>query len=67
MHPLPRRTLRRLIVQYGPALLKDLARVDALLADLCGPHHKERFLPIHALRERVPAKLQAHPQGGVIH
>ena len=43
MHPLPRRTLRRLIVQYGPALLKDLARVDALLADLCGPHP----LPAH--------------------
>lgn len=53
MHPLPRRTLRRLLAQYGPALLDEPARVDALLADLCGPYHCERFLLIHALRERI--------------
>ena len=53
MHPLPRRTLRRLLAQYGPALLDDPARVDALLADLCGVYHAERFLLVYALRERV--------------
>ena len=67
MHAHPRRTLRRLLAQYGPSLLEDPARVDALLADLCGPHRKERFLLVHALRERVPAELLAQPQGGVIH
>ena len=68
MHPLPpRRTLRRLLAQYGPALLDDPARVDALLADLCGPHHRERFLLVHALRERIPAELLSQPQGGAVH
>ena len=67
MHPLPNRTLRRLLAQYGPNLLDDPARVDALLADLCGPHHRERFLLVHALRERIPADLLAQPHGGAIH
>ena len=67
MHPHPRRTLRRLLAQYGPALLDDPARLDALLADLCGPHHRERFLLVHALRERIPAELLAQPQGGAVH
>ena len=67
MHPLPRRTLRRLLAQYGPALFDDPARVDALLADLCGPHHRERFLLVHTLRERIPAELLAQPQGGAVH
>ena len=67
MHPLPRRTLRRLLAQYGPALLDDPARLDALLADLCGSHHRERFLLVHALRERIPAELLAQPQGGAVH
>ena len=65
MQALPRRTLRRLIEQYGSALLEDPARVDALLADLCGPHHRVCFLLVHALRERIPAELLApNPQGG---
>ena len=67
MHPLPRRTLRRLLAQYGPTLLDDPARVDALLADLCGPHHRERFLLVHALRERIPAELLAQPHVGAVH
>ncbi len=52
MHPLPRRVLRQLLADHGPALLNEPARVDALLADLCGPYHCERFLLSHALRER---------------
>ena len=32
-------------------------RVDALLADLCGPFPRERFLLFHALRERIPTQL----------
>ncbi len=53
MHPLPRRTLRRLIKQYGPTLLDDPARVDALLADHCGRYRAERFVLVYALRERI--------------
>ena len=53
MHPLPRRILRQLLTDYGPALLNEPARVDALLADLSGPYHCERFLLFHALRERI--------------
>ena len=67
MHPLPRRTLRRLLSQYGPSLLDQPARVDALLADLCGPYQRERFLLVHALRDRIPAELLAQPQGGTVH
>ena len=53
MHRHPRRTLRRLLTQYGPTLLDNPARVDALLADLCGEYRAERFLLVYALRERV--------------
>ena len=53
MHSRPRRTLRRLLTQYGPTLLDNPARVDALLADLCGEYLRERFLLVHALRVRA--------------
>ena len=53
MHPHPRRTLRRLLVQYGPDLLDNPARVDALLADFCGEYRAERFVLVCALRDRV--------------
>ncbi len=67
MHPRPRRTLRQLLTDYGPALLDEPARLDALLADLCGPYHRERFLLVHALRARIPAGLFAQPQDGAVH
>ena len=66
MHPLPRRVLRQLLSDYGPALLEDPARVYALLADVCGQHHRERFLIVHTLRERIPQELLAHPEGGAV-
>lgn len=53
MHPFPRRILRQLIADYGPTLLNEPNRVNALLADLCGPYHCERFLLFHALQERL--------------
>jgi len=48
MHPLPRRILRKLLNDFGPTLLKDPTRLDALLADLWGPYRCERFLLFHA-------------------
>ena len=53
MHPQPQRVLRKLLEDYGLALLEDPARVDALLADFCGEYARERFLLAHALRVRV--------------
>ena len=62
MHPHPRRVLGRLIADHGTSLLDEPARVDAFLADFCGPYHCERFLLIHALQERisVPKRTVAH-------
>ena len=56
------RVLRRLFADRGPALLNDPARVDALLADLCEPYSRERFLLFHALRERIPVELLIQTQ-----
>lgn len=53
----PQRTLCRLLTDWGPDLLDEPWRVDALLADLCGPFARERFLLFHALRERIPTRL----------
>ena len=50
MHPLPRRILRQLLTDFGPTLLKDPTRLDALLADLWGPYRCERFLLFHAAK-----------------
>ena len=61
---LPRSILSRLLADYGPALVNEPARVDALLADLCTEYPRERFLLVHALRERIPADLLARPRGG---
>ncbi len=54
---IPQRTLYQLLTDWGPDLLNNPGRVDALLADLCGPFPRERFLLFHALRERIPAQL----------
>ena len=53
----PQLALRRLLTDYGPALLEDPARVHALLADLSGSCFRERFLLVHALQEHIPAEL----------
>ena len=54
---IPQRTLGQLLTDWGPDLLDEPWRVDALLADLCGPFARERFLLFHALRERIPTRL----------
>ena len=61
MHPLPRRILGQLLTDFGPALLNDPARLNALLADLWGPYHCERFLLVHA------AKLLAQSQSNAVY
>ena len=61
MHALPRRILGQLLTDFGPALLNDPARLDALLADLWGPYHCERFLLVHS------AKLLAQSQSKAVY
>ena len=56
----PQAALRRLLTDYGPALLEDPARVNALLADLSGLHFRERFLLVQALRAHIPGELLVH-------
>ncbi len=63
MHPQPRRILRQLLSDHGTVLLDQPSRVDAFLADLCHPHHRERFLLVHALLERIPKELLDQPRG----
>ena len=67
MNQLPRRTLRQLIAEYGPTLLNDPARLDALLADLCGEYPRERFLLVHALRGRAVTELRPYTQRNEAH
>jgi hypothetical protein len=61
MVDLPRRTLCKLIVKYGPALHADPKRTEALLRDLCGEHVREIFVLVNAQKQRVPADLLAAP------
>ncbi|MYC96766.1 MAG: hypothetical protein F4X14_17510 [Caldilineaceae bacterium SB0661_bin_32] len=56
----PQLVLRRLLTDYGPALLENPARVHALLADLSGSNSRERFLLVQALRAHIPAELLVH-------
>ena len=67
MNIIPRQVLRQLLADYGLTLLGEPARLDALLADLCGSYPRERFLLVHALRERIPIELQNQSQGGKAH
>ena len=59
----PIRTLSRLLTEHGVGLLEEPARVDALLADLCGEFDRERFLLVHALREGIPTDLLSQKRG----
>lgn len=67
MHPLPQRILRQLLAHYGETLLDDPERVDALLADLCGGHPRERFVLVHALRGGIPQELLGQPRASTAH
>ncbi len=57
MNPQPRRQLISLLRQYGPGLLADPPRTEALLADLCGQYEMEIFVLVHAQRFGVPTEL----------
>ncbi|MEX1021238.1 MAG: SH3 domain-containing protein [Litorilinea sp.] len=61
MHEKPRRTLAKIIEQYGDELIGDPRRTEALLNDLCGKYTREIFVLVQAQRRRVPRELRDAP------
>lgn len=59
MNDAPRQKLRELIAQYGPSLIDDPRRCEALLRDFCGQYKREINVLIGALREKVATELLA--------
>jgi hypothetical protein len=59
MNDLPRKTLCKIIAQYGISVSRDPQRCEGLLRDLCGDYKREVAVLIGALRERVAADLLA--------
>ena len=69
MHSQPRRQLQSLLRQYGPGLIGDPLRTEALLADLCGQYDMEIFVLVHAQRSGILAeltRLTGQPPAGVL-
>lgn len=61
MNDQPKRVLKQLIERYGPELVSDPRRTEALLNDLCGHYRREIFVLVNAQRQNVPADLLAAP------
>jgi hypothetical protein len=63
MNDKARTTLAELIAKHGKTLSDDPRKTEGLLRDLCGDQRREISVLVGAMRERVPADLQAS-QGG---
>jgi hypothetical protein len=57
MNQAVRDKLCQMLVKYGPSLVEDPRRCEALLRDLCPQDKREVHVLLGALRERVPAEL----------
>ena len=55
----PRIILRDLVGRYGISLATDPLRTEGLLRDMCGSYHREIFVLVNAVRQKVPADLLA--------
>lgn len=55
----PRTVLRDLVNRYGISLATDPLRTEGLLRDTCGTYHREIFVLVNAVRQKVPADLLA--------
>ncbi len=53
----PREVLKELVRRYGVSLIADPLRTEGLLRDICGTHHREIFVLVNAMRQKVPADL----------
>src|SRR4051812_22860159 len=63
MNDLPRQILREFIARYGPGLVDDPRRCEALWRDLAGGYRREVSALVGAVKEGVPADLQRTPAG----
>jgi uncharacterized protein YegL len=57
LNDLPRRTLRDIIIKYGPTLYEDARRCEAFLRDLCAIHKREISVLMAALNYGVINEL----------
>jgi HEAT repeat protein len=55
----PRKILKDLVKRYGRSLATDPLRTEGLLRDTCGTYHREIFVLVNAVRQKVPADLLA--------
>ena len=55
----PRIILKDLVGRYGTSLVTDPLRTEGLLRDMCGSYHREIFVLVNAVRQKVPADLLA--------
>jgi hypothetical protein len=55
----PRKILKDLIGLYGISLAADPLRTEGLLRDMCGSNHREIFVLVNAIRQKIPADLLA--------
>lgn len=53
----PRIILKDLIGRYGISLAADPVRTEGLLRDTCGTCHREIFVLVNAIRQKVPGDL----------
>ena len=61
MNEIPRKTLRRIIHEYGEELCNDPKRCEAFLMDLSAPYKKEIFILISTLRAKIPQEIMRSP------
>ena len=59
MNDLARQKLVELVARFGPSLVDEPQRSEALLRDLCGELRREIFVLVAALKERVGTDLLA--------
>ncbi len=59
MEDRPRIILKDLVSEYGISLATDPLRTEGLLRDTCGSYHREIFVLVNAVRQKVPADLLA--------
>jgi hypothetical protein len=57
MDNLPRTILKDLVSRYGVSLTMDPLRTEGLLRDMCGASHREIFVLVNAVRQKIPADL----------
>jgi HEAT repeat protein len=55
----PRKILKDLINRYGTSIATDPLRTEGLLRDTCGTCHREIFVLVNAVRQKVPVDLLA--------